>query len=126
MSDGGVACKANISPAGRKQRVRFGSMSLVVSVVLLVVLVALRAAWYWRLLLFFPATMAAVGFLQARRNTCIARAAEGTFEHDDFSKTKAPDDEVAASRAVASGIRRDMVLVGLVGAAIGVATAAIR
>ncbi len=40
--------------------------------------------------------------------------------------TKAPDDEVAASRKVAGGIRRDMILVGLAGAAIGVATAAIR
>jgi len=126
MSDDAVACKANISPAGRRQRIRFGKTSLIVSIALLVGLVALRAPWYWRLLLFVPASMMAVGFLQARRNTCIRRAAEGTFEHDDFSMTKAPDDEVAASREVAAGIRRDMLLVGLLGAAIGVATAAIR
>jgi hypothetical protein len=126
MSGDALSCKANISPAGRRQRIRFGRMSLVVSIALLVGLVALRAPWYWRLLLFIPASMMAVGFLQARRNTCIRRAAEGTLEHDDFSMTKAPDDEVAASRAVAGGIRRDMLLVGLLGAAIGVATAAIR
>jgi hypothetical protein len=96
------------------------------SAALLILLVALRAPWYGRLSLFFPASMSAVGFLQVRRNTCIARAAEGTFEHDDFSTTKAPDDNVAASRAVATGIRRDMILIGIVGAAIGVASAAIR
>jgi hypothetical protein len=77
-------------------------------------------------LLFLPGATAAVGLLQARRNTCIKRAAEGTFEHDDFSTTQAPDDEVAASRVVAAGIRRDTVLAGLVAAAIGVASAVIR
>jgi hypothetical protein len=126
MSMVAPACKANISPAGRRIRTRFGAIFLVISVAILVVLVALRAPWYCRLLLFIPVSMSAVGFLQARRNTCIRRAAEGTFEHDDLSMTKAPDDEVAASRAVAGGIRRDMVLAGLVGAAIGVATVVIR
>jgi hypothetical protein len=121
-----ASCKANISAAGRRKRVRVGTLSLIVSIALLILFVALRASWAWRLLLFFPTSMMAVGFLQARRNTCIARAAEGTFEHDDFSTTKAPDYEVAASRVVAAGIRRDMVLIGVVGAAIGVATAAIR
>ena len=48
-----------------------------------------------------------------RRNTCIARAAEGTFEHDDFSRTKAPDDDVAASRRVSATIRRDSALIGV-------------
>ena len=126
MSESAAACKSNISPAGRRIRTRFGTLWLVISGVLLATLVALKASWYCRLLMFVPATLSAVGYLQARRNTCIARAAEGTFEHHDLSKTKAPDDEVAASRAVAGGIRRDMVLVGLVGAVIGVATVAIR
>jgi hypothetical protein len=121
-----LSCKANISPAGRLRRVRVRTVGLGLFVVLLVILVATRAAWYWRLVLFLPGAVAAVGLLQARRNTCIKRADEGTFEHDDFSTTKAPDDEVAASRVVAAGIRRDTLLAGLVAAAIGVASAALR
>jgi hypothetical protein len=126
MSEVVLSCKANISPAGRLRRVRVGTVGLGLFVVLLVILVATRAAWYWRLLLFLPGAVAAVGHLQARRNTCIKRADEGTFEHDDFSTTKAPDDQVAASRVVAAGIRRDTLLAGLVAAAIGVASAALR
>lgn len=102
---------------------RFGNQWLIVSVALLIVLIVLRVPWYAGLLMFIPASLAAVGFLQARRNTCVMRAKEGTFEHEDFSTTKAPDDEVAASRAMASTINRDTILVGLAGAAIGVAVA---
>jgi hypothetical protein len=126
MSEVVLSCKANISPAGRLRRVRVGTVGLGLFVVLLVILVATRAAWYWRLVLFLPGAVAAVGLLQARRNTCIKRADEGTFEHDDFSTTKAPDDQVAASRVVAAGIRRDTLLAGLLAAAIGVASAALR
>jgi len=126
MSSVAPACKANISSAGRQLRIRFGMLWLVISGVLLAALILLEAPWYCRLLLFVPTTLSAVGFLQAGRNTCIRRAAEGTFEHEDLSMTKAPDNEVAASRKVAGGIRRDMILVGLAGAAIGVASAAIR
>jgi hypothetical protein len=102
---------------------RFGNQWLVVSVALLVVLVVLRVPWYGGLVLFIPAALSAVGVLQARRNTCVMRAKEGTFEHDDFSATKAPDDEVAASRAVAAKINRDVILIGIAGAAIGVVVA---
>jgi hypothetical protein len=126
MSTAAAPCKPNISPAGRRIRLRFGAAFSILSAAILVVLVALRAPWYCRLMMFVPVALSAVGFLQVRRDTCIRRAAEGTFEHDDFSITRAPDDDVAASRAVAGGIRRDVVLAGLVGAAIGVATVAIR
>jgi hypothetical protein len=102
---------------------RFGNQWLVVSVALLVVLVVMRVPWYGGLALFIPVALSAVGFLQASRNTCVLRARQGTFEHDDASITKAPDDEVAASRAVAAKINRDVVLIGAAGAAIGVLVA---
>jgi hypothetical protein len=123
MSDAAPPCKANISPSGRRRRMRFGNQWLVVSVALLVVLVVMRVPWYGGLALFIPVALSAVGFLQASRNTCVMRAKQGTFEHDDFSTTKAPDDEVAASRVVAARINRDVVLIGLAGAAIGIAVA---
>ena len=74
MSDAALACKANISPSGRRRRMRFGNQWLVVSVALLVVLVVMRVPWYGGLALFIPAALSAVGFLQARRNTCVMRA----------------------------------------------------
>lgn len=96
------------------------------ALILLGVLIAVDAAWYWRALVFFPVTLAAFGFIQARRNTCVARAREGTFESDDYSKRRAPDDEVAASRRVARGINRDAVLLGLAAALAAMATATVR
>jgi hypothetical protein len=115
-----LPCKPNISAAGRRRRIRFGNQWLVASVALLVTLVVFRVRWYWGLTMFLPAAMSAVGFLQASRHTCVMRAKEGTFEHEDFSTTKAPDEEVAASRLVAAGINRDSMLIGLAGAAIGI------
>ncbi|HET6148208.1 MAG TPA: hypothetical protein VFH68_11810 [Polyangia bacterium] len=84
-----------------------------ITLLLVGVFLAEGVSWYWRALTALPAGLAAVSFLQVRRNTCIARAAEGTFEHEDFSRTKAPDAEVAASRRVAAGIRRDSALIGV-------------
>jgi hypothetical protein len=115
-----AACKPNISSAGQQRRMRFGYQWLVASVALLVVLLVFRVPAYVGLLMFIPASMSAVGFLQARRHTCVMRAKEGTFEHEDFSTTKAGDEEVAASRAVASTINRDTVLIGLGAAVVGV------
>jgi hypothetical protein len=89
--------------------------------VLLVVLVVMRVRWYWGLTMFVPAALSAIGFLQVSRNTCVMRAKEGTFEHEDFSTTKAADDEVAASRLVAATINRDTILIGLGGALVGAA-----
>jgi hypothetical protein len=122
----GASCKPNISPRGRRRRRRFGFEMTGVTLVMVGVSAALDLGWYWRALAGVPASLAAVGFLQARHNTCIARAAEGTFENDDYSKVPAPRDEVAASRDVARTIRRDAGAVGLVAAAIAAATALIR
>jgi len=121
-----AACRPNISPAGRRMRRRFGWAMLALAIGGAAALAWARVAWPWRAVVFAPAMFSALGFLQAARNTCVARAGEGTFEHDDFSKTPAPDDEVAASRRVAGTIRRDAFLVGLAAAALALATALVR
>jgi len=108
-----AVCRPNISGAGKRRRVRIGYLAVMVTLLLMGVFLAAGVSWYWRALIALPAGLAAVSFLQARRNTCIARAAEGTFEQEDFSRTRAPDDEVTASRRVAAGIRRDSALIGL-------------
>jgi hypothetical protein len=122
----GASCKPNISASGRRMRTRFGYTWIAIGVVVLVVLIGLRAAWYWRALLLIPAGLAAIGLLQARRNTCVARAAEGTFEHEDLSKTKAPDADVAASRLVSAAIRRDTLLIALGCGVLAAATALVH
>ncbi len=120
MSETAASCKPNISSAGHRRRIRFGYQWLFASVALLVVLIVFRLPPYVGLLMFIPASMSAVGLLQARRHTCVMRAREGTFEHEDFSTTKAAVEEVVASRAMARTINRDTVLLGLAGAALGV------
>jgi hypothetical protein len=118
-----AACRPNISGAGRRRRLRIGYIATVVSLGLLALFIARGSAWYLRALIFVPAGLAAVSLLQVRRNTCVARAAEGTFEHEDFSRTPAPADDVAASRRVAAGIRRDSLLIALASAILAAITA---
>jgi hypothetical protein len=119
----GAVCNPNISAAGRRRRRLVGYVASGIAAAMLAGFVVGHAGWWWRTLVFMPTTIAAIGFLQARRGTCVAHAARGTFEHEDFSTTKAPDDEVAASRRVAALIRRDALLFGFACAAIAAATA---
>ena len=94
--------------------------------------VALLAFFAWahiplflRLVIALPAMVSTVGFLQAARRTCVSHARGGTIEHEDFSITPAPPDELEASQRVASKILRDAAIVTAVVtvAAIGLALA---
>jgi hypothetical protein len=118
-----VICKPNISASGRRRRSIFGIANVALGVALLAALIVLKWPFYLRATVFVPAAMAAIGFLQAMRNTCVARAKEGTFENDDFSTVRASDDDVAASRKVAAGIMRDALLIGLACALLAAASA---
>ena len=126
MTDEFTPCAPNISAAGRRRRERFGAQWLGISVAALGVGVLLRAPWRVRALVLIPAALSAIGFLQARRSTCVMRAREGTFEHDDFSTDKAPASEVVVSRKVAAGINRDALLIGLGAGALAAATKLVR
>ncbi len=120
-----TSCTPNISSSGRRRRRGVGYVAAVFSVVLTLAFIVTRAAWFVRLVVLAPAALSAVGFLQASRGTCIAHAATGKIEHEDFSTTKAPAEELATSRVVAAGIRRDALLVGLLAAALAAATSRI-
>jgi hypothetical protein len=115
-----VPCRPNISGSGRRRRIRFGWLMAGGSLALLIAVAAFQPRWFWGLTLFVPVATAATGFLQVKRDTCVLRAQEGTFEHEDGHTTPAPPEDVRASRAVANTIRRDAALIGLLGAAIGV------
>jgi hypothetical protein len=116
------ACEPNISHAGVVRRVRVGWIGAALTFAFVVGAVLTDIAWFWRLAAFVPAVVSASGFLQAHRRTCIARAKEGTFEHDDFSKTAASDEQVRASRTMAARIRRDVTIIGVLCALLAAAT----
>ncbi len=67
----------NIGPAEIRRRRDAGIAAAVATVLLAVVLVAIGAPAWARLLVFFPAAGAAVGFLQARFRFCAAYAIQG-------------------------------------------------
>lgn len=122
-TDSVQVCKPNFSGPGRVRRLRFGYAVAAVAVAMLVGFALAHSPWYVRLSVFVPAAMAAVSLLQVSRNTCVAHAAKGTFEHDDFSTTKQNDEDAAASRRVAATIYRDGLLVGVGAACVAVASA---
>ena len=126
MAPASNACTPNIAPSGIRRRRRFGYQLAGLSAAAAGAGMIFQVPWAARSLIFFPAAMSAIGFLQANRNTCVMRAREGTLEHDDFSTEAAPALDVAASRRVAAVIYRDALLIGAVAGAIAIATALIR
>jgi hypothetical protein len=122
----GAACAPNISAGGRRTRRRLGQTGVAICIALTGAALALRWPWYARGVVIFPAALAAVSLLQARRHTCIRRAAEGTIEHDDFSTSPAPAADAAASRRLSRGIVRDTLLWAVAGGAVAMATALAR
>lgn len=69
----------NIGRAEIRLRWIGGWIGVVVSVLLVAALVYFQTAVAWRLLVFFPATLAAVGFLQAAWHFCAKFALGGVF-----------------------------------------------
>jgi hypothetical protein len=65
----GAVCIANISPAERRIRMRFGRMQFAISLGILVALLVFGVNHFWRLLLFFPFSAAATGYFQAKDKT---------------------------------------------------------
>jgi len=126
MASETIPCAPNIAPAGIRRRQRFGLQWAALSVAAAGAAMIFRLPWIARAAVFVPAALSATGYLQARRNTCVLRAREGTIEHDDFSTTPAPVADVAASRRVARGITRDAVLIGVGAGALAAATALVR
>ena len=116
-------CRPNFSAAGRARRLRVAQIGALITVGLLVALVVTDAGWPWRLLVGLPAGAALVSGLQVRRNTCVAHAATGVFENEDFTTTKVEEEFAAASRRVAATIWRDAVLGMIAVALLSAATA---
>ena len=120
-----IACKTNISAAGRRRRRVVGLVSLALCALLLVSFISSGTPALMRLSLFFPALMSAIGLLQVRRGTCVALAAAGKRETDSGGLAPAPSDEVEASRRMSRTIYRDGLLIGLGAALVGYMSASV-
>jgi hypothetical protein len=118
-----VSCRPNFSGPGRRRRRIIAAALALVSLAVFVGLVAAHASAWVRLLVALPAASASLVGLQVRRNTCLAHAATGTFEHDDFSTTKVEAAFAEASRRVARSIYRDGLLIGVVAGVLGFVSA---
>ena len=64
-----VACIANIGPAERRHRMRFGLTGLALGALLGAGMIALGIDPLWRLALFLPFSAGASGYFQARDKT---------------------------------------------------------
>jgi hypothetical protein len=62
-------CIANISPAERRKRLRFGIIQFVISLAILAFLLISGADKVWRLILFLPFGAAAASYFQWRDKT---------------------------------------------------------
>jgi hypothetical protein len=98
----------NIGPAEIRRRRNTGLAMVAVTVVFAAVLVAIGAPAWARLLVFFPATGAAIGLLQARARFCVGFALAGLRNFGPLgSEQKVADadahraDLVAATKLVA-------------------------
>ena len=78
----------NIGRAEIKQRLVIGWVALVATSALWAAFILLKFAPPWRLVLFFPATLAAIGFLQAAWHFCAKFGLRGVFNFGpDVGKT---------------------------------------
>lgn len=123
LAPAAAACRPNFSGPGRRRRRKVALGAGVVGVGMLAALVLTGSPASARALVALPFAAAALTGLQVTRNTCVAHAAAGTFEHEDFSTTKVDAAFAEASRKVARTILRDGVLVGLLAGALGYASA---
>lgn len=110
----------NITEAGRRRRQVLGLGAGAITLLMLAAAWSGRPPMAVRALVFVPACISALGLLQARRQTCVVRAIEGRREQDGGGAVDAQPGAAHASRRVAAGIVRDVILVGLLATAAAV------
>ena len=110
----------NIGRAEIRQRWIAGWIGVAASVLLLAILVLFKTAVAWRLLVFFPATLAAVGFLQAAWHFCAKFGLGGVF---NFGPDLGQTDTVEQAEFRKKDRRTALLIIGL-SLLIGLAVAA--
>ncbi len=122
-ADNYVAGVCNIGQAEIAGRRAFGWVMLGVALVLVAALATAGSARWWRLFVFFPATLSATGFLQAHFHFCVGFARRGIFNFDAIGHTHAVTDDAEKAKDRVSGARimRYSVVIGAAAAVVAVA-----
>ena len=89
----------NIGSQEINRRRRVGWIGLTVALLLLIILVGINVNPWWRLLIFFPATLSASGFLQAYFHFCAGFARRGVFNFGEVGKMQEIHDKDSNSNA---------------------------
>lgn len=113
-----VSGVCNIGPQEIARRRNFGWGALVTTVVLLLILVWTGVGPWWRLFVFFPATMSASGFLQAYFHFCSGFAQRGVYNFGQLGQTVKIEDasSKAKDKRKGSQIMLYSALIGIVAA----------
>lgn len=107
----------NINPAEIKQRRNAGHLGVALFIVLLAVLVVLDITRWVRILLVFPAILAAIGYLQAKNKFCVGYGGAG-MQHadDDPAAQQVAKDAAAIDKKRAQKINLQAIMIGLAAA----------
>jgi len=110
----------NIGPAEIGRRRRAGHVGLGITIVAGALLLALGPPAWWRLILFLPAYIGAVGYLQAFFHFCVGFASRGVYNFDalDPEHWRKVVDEAARAAD-----KRKSLQIGLISLVIGLAVA---
>lgn len=98
-----IAGSCNIGPAEINRRKRVAYLGSILFVLYSIWLVASDASWSMRLTAFFPAMVAVVGYVQARRKFCVAYGFMGVFSFEKAGDTRkiTVNQDLLADRAFA-------------------------
>jgi hypothetical protein len=110
MSSGEATVCFNIGPAERRKRSVFGSVALGAALIALGAMSIGDVPRLWRIALFVPVWLGALGILQARAGTCVALARRGT-RNLDRREEPAPDAELGPVRERARQLHLQSLLV---------------
>jgi hypothetical protein len=108
----GTAC-INIGPAERRKRWVAGAVGFGLALLGFALLGLAEVARPWRLVLFIPAWIGALGVLQARTGTCVALARRGT-RNLDGKEEPAPEAELQPARAQARALHVQALVAALI------------
>ena len=97
-------CVPNIGPREREMRIRVGVSFLLSAVVLAAVLLATSVGRPWRLVVFAPFWIGAIGVFQAREKTCVALVARGERNMDGGAEPVSNPAELEQLRSQARAV----------------------
>jgi hypothetical protein len=115
-----VPGECNIGPGEIKKRKVLGWIGLIVTLALWGTFIVLKAAPPWRVFLFVPAMLAALGFLQAAWRFCVMYGLNGAFK---FGRKVGKSDGSERAEFLRKDRRTALTIIGL-SALVGGATAA--